>query len=179
MDSKGDYFRFDSVFIKKSNQTELKKKLKPNRNQFIPTGFGSVWFFRTKTNSNRFGSFFLFWLSFFRFGSVFFRFWLGFFLIFFSLGSVRFGFFGFRLIKPKPNRTGRFFQNFNRFIFKLQFFRLFFSDFLGFSVFLLTLNGLFLEFGLGLINELNISLLVIHWHIDLIDYCLYIMIMSH
>jgi hypothetical protein len=32
---------------------------------------------------------------------------------------------------------------------------------------------------LGLINELNISLLVIHWHIDLIDYCLYIMIMSH
>jgi len=35
------------------------------------------------------------WLGFFRFGSVF-R--LGF-------GSVRFGFFGFMLIKPKPNRT--------------------------------------------------------------------------
>jgi hypothetical protein len=28
---------------------------------------------------------------------------------------VRFGFFGFLLIKPKPNRTGRFFQKFNRF----------------------------------------------------------------
>jgi hypothetical protein len=48
--------------------------------------------------------FFRFWLGFLSFGSVllgFFRFW--------------FGFFGFLLIKPKPNRTGWFFQNFNRF----------------------------------------------------------------
>jgi hypothetical protein len=37
----------------------------------------------------------------------FFRFWLGFFLFWF--GSVRFGFFGFLLIKPKPNRTGWYF----------------------------------------------------------------------
>jgi hypothetical protein len=39
-----DYFRFGSVFIKKSNQTEIiiKKKPKPNRNRVKPTGFGSV-----------------------------------------------------------------------------------------------------------------------------------------
>jgi hypothetical protein len=53
------------------------------------------------------------------------------------LGSVRFSFFGFRLIKP--NRTGRFFQNFNRFFSRFVFFVIFFSDFLDFSVFLLTL----------------------------------------
>jgi hypothetical protein len=62
------------------------KKLKSNRNQFKPTGFGSVWFFRTKTGSNRFAS------------------------VFFGLGSVRFSFIGFRLIKPKQNRTGWFFK---------------------------------------------------------------------
>jgi len=100
--------------------------------------FDSVRFFRTKTGSNRFGSvfsvlawFFPVWLG---FGSV----WLGFFPIwhglFSGLGSVRFGFFGFRLIKSKPNRTepnrtGRIFQNFNwfnRFFFTVRFFRLFF-----------------------------------------------------
>jgi hypothetical protein len=50
------------------------------------------------------------------------------------LGQNRFkpfwlGFFGFRLIKPKPNRTGRFFQNFNRFnrfFFTVRFFSYFF-----------------------------------------------------
>ena len=57
---------------------------------------------------------------------------------------VRFGFFGFLLIKPKPNRTGRFFQKcnrFNRFFFRFGFFGYFFSGFLGligFPVFLLT-----------------------------------------
>ena len=109
--------------------------------------FGSVRFFRAKTGSNRFGSVFpvlarfsRFWLGFFglarffRFGSVFFRFFVGF-------GSVRLGFF---LIKPKPNRTGRFFQKFNRFnrfFFSVRFFQLFFSGFLGligFPIFLLT-----------------------------------------
>jgi hypothetical protein len=30
------------------------------------------------------------------------------------------------LIKSKPNRTGRFFQNFNRFFFTVRFFQLFF-----------------------------------------------------
>ena len=74
----------------------------------------------------------------FWFGSVF----SGFFYLarFFSVW-VRFGFFGFRLIKPKSNRTGRFFQNFNwfhQFFFTVRFFQLFFSGFLGFLVFLLT-----------------------------------------
>jgi hypothetical protein len=67
--------RFSSVFIKKSNQTEFfkkKKKPKPNRNQFKPTGFGSVQFFRAKTGLARFFRFWLGFLSgFFRFGSVF------------------------------------------------------------------------------------------------------------
>jgi hypothetical protein len=72
---------------------------------------------------------------FFRFGSVFFV-WLG----FFGLGSVRFGFFGFRLIKPKPNRTGRFFQNFNRFFFTIRFFQLFFLIFSVFWFFYSTLG---------------------------------------
>ena len=148
---------FDSVrfLSKKNNQTKiffLKKKLKPNRNRVKPTGFGSVRFFRTKTGSNRFGSVFRvwlgfpvlawfsrFWLSFFRFGSVFFglaRFWLG----FSGFCSVQFGFFGFLFIKSKPNRTGRFFQKFNRFFFG-SVFSVFFSNFLGligFPVFLLT-----------------------------------------
>jgi hypothetical protein len=100
---------FSSVFIKKSNKTSfLKKKTKP-------TGFGSdiseqIWL-----------DFFSIWLSFFRFGSVsglaqFFPIW------------VRFGFFSFRLIKPKANRTDRFFKNFNRFnqfFFTVWFFQLF------------------------------------------------------
>jgi len=94
--SRDDYFLFGSVFIKKNNQTEFfKKKPKPNRNRFKPTGFGSVRFFGQKPAQTGLARFF-------RFGSVFF---------------VRFGFFGFRLIKPKPNRTGRLFQNFNRFFF--------------------------------------------------------------
>jgi len=59
--------------------------------------------------------------------------------IFFGLGSVRIGFFSFRLIKRKANRTGRFFQNFNRFFFTVWFFQLFFFNFLdliGFLIFL-------------------------------------------
>jgi len=101
--------------------------------------FGLVRFFRTKTGLARF------WLSFFRFDLVFpiwldfFRFDLVFFLVFFSLDSIRFGFFGFKLIKLKPNRTDWFFQNFNQFFFTVWFFRLFFFsgflDFLDFSIF--------------------------------------------
>jgi hypothetical protein len=93
---------------KKSNQTEIflkKTKTEPKLGQTDWFRCGSIWFFRAKTDSNRFGSVFSV-LA--RFGSVFFWFFSGF-------GSVRFGFFGFLLIKPKPNRTGRFFQNFNRF----------------------------------------------------------------
>ena len=79
---------------------------------------------------SRFGSV-LAW--FFRFGSVLALFGSVFFWFFFS--SVRFGFSGSRLKKSKPNRTGRFFQNFNRFnrfFFTVRFFRVFF--FLIFSV---------------------------------------------
>jgi hypothetical protein len=89
--------------------TKLKfvlKKLKPVQTDRFR--FGSVRFFWTKTGSNQFGS------VFFRFFSVW----------------VRFDFFGFRLIKPKPNRTGRFFQNFNRF-------NRFFSRFGSFDFFFL------------------------------------------
>jgi hypothetical protein len=83
--SRDDHFRFGSVFIKKI--TKLK------------------FFFWTKTGSNRFGLIFSVWLSFFCFGSVWhFFFWFG------SIFLFQFGFFGFMLIKPKSNRTGRFFK---------------------------------------------------------------------
>jgi len=127
---------------KKSNQIEIIFFWKKNRN-------------RTETGSNRpvsvrFGflgkkpvqiglarffrfwlGFFRFWLGFFWFGSVF-PVWLGLFSGFFS---VRFGFFGFLVIKPKPNRTGGFFQKFNRFFFSVWFFRLFFFRFSRFNRF--------------------------------------------
>jgi len=59
----------------------LKKKViksiffKKSQNWFKLTGFGSVWFFRTKTGLNRFARFF-------RFGSVFFPVWVWFGLVF-------------------------------------------------------------------------------------------------
>jgi hypothetical protein len=85
---RGDHFRFGSVFIKKSNQTET------GSNQPV-----SVRFFRAKTGSNRFGSV---WLG---FGSVFFRFFVGF-------GSVRF----FRFFAYKTEPAG-FFKNLIGFFF--------------------------------------------------------------
>jgi hypothetical protein len=113
--SRGDYFRFGSVFIKKSNQTEIFFEKK--RNRVKPTGFGSVRFFRAKTGSNRFYSVFLVLARFFSVLAWFFPVWLGFlvwlcfsglawfcFRFFVGFGSIRFGFFGFLLIKPKPNR---------------------------------------------------------------------------
>jgi hypothetical protein len=124
---RGDHFRFGSVFIKKSNQTEFflkKTETEPKPGQTDWFRCGSIRFFRAKTDSNRFGSVF----------SVLARFLLGlarFFSGFFGLGWVRFVFFCFLLIKLKPNRTGRFFQNFN-------WFNRFFFCFLGFLVFLLT-----------------------------------------
>jgi hypothetical protein len=59
--------------------------LKKNRNRFKPTGFGSVRFGFVEQKPVQTG------LA--RFFSV----------------RVRFGFFGSRFKKPKPNRTGRFF----------------------------------------------------------------------
>jgi len=82
-----------------------------NRNQFKPTGFGSVRFFRIKTGLNYFGLVFSILARFF---PVLAWFWLGFSILarFFSgffLGSVRFGFFSFFKI-IEPNRTGWFFK---------------------------------------------------------------------
>jgi hypothetical protein len=75
----------------------LKKKPKPNRNRVKPTV--SVRFFRAKTGSNWFDSVFpvlaLFWLGFSG---------LAWFFSGFLSVSVRFGFFGFLVIKLKPNR---------------------------------------------------------------------------
>jgi hypothetical protein len=70
--SRGDHFRFGSVFIKKVTKLNFfLKKPKPNRNRFKPTGFGLV--FWTKTGSKRFGSVFSVWFGFFS-GSVSVRF---------------------------------------------------------------------------------------------------------
>jgi hypothetical protein len=120
--------------LKKNTETE------PKPGQTDRFRFGSVWFFRAKTGSNRFDSVFPVLARFFPVLARFFSVWLGF------SGLARFFpvFFGFLFIKPKPNRTGLFFQKFNRFnrlFFSVWFFRLFFSGFLGligFPVFLLT-----------------------------------------
>ena len=95
---------------KKSNQIKKNLRKKPKSVQTGRFRFGSV--FRTKTDSNRFGSVCLVWLGFglvwlgfgsvfsgltgfFRFGSVLAQLFSGlarfFFRFFFSLGSVEFG----------------------------------------------------------------------------------------
>ena len=82
--------------------------------------FGSIRFFRTKPVQTSLARFFS---GFFGFGSV--------------------QFFGFLLIKPKPNRTDWFFQNFNRFnrfFLRFGFFSYFFSGLIGFSFFFLPLK---------------------------------------
>jgi hypothetical protein len=82
-------------------------KKKPNRTEtgrFDPVSV----FLGQKSVQTGLARFFQFWLGFsglarfFRFGSVFF-------LVFVGFVSVRFSFLGFLLIKPNPNRTGRFF----------------------------------------------------------------------
>jgi hypothetical protein len=127
---RGDHFQFGSVFIKKKiTKLNLKKK---KRNRVKPTGFGSVRFsfLGKKPVQNGLAQFFRFCLDFFRFGSVFpallgFSGLARFFFLVFSV-SVRFGFFSFLLIKSNPNRTGWFFQNFNRFLFGSVFLVIFF-----------------------------------------------------
>jgi len=120
--TRGVHFRFCSVFIKKSNQTEFffkKTETEPKPVQTYRFRFG---FLEQKPVQT--GLAWFFW-----FGSVLARFFSGlarFFSVFFGSGSVCF------------------FQNFNRFnqfFFTVRFFRLFFSGFLGligFSVFLNT-----------------------------------------
>jgi hypothetical protein len=100
---KGDHFRFGSVFIKKSNQTEiffLKKKPKPNRNRVKPIGFGLVFlgqkpFKPVWLGFSGFGSVFSVLARFFPVLARFFSVWLGFFGLarFFRFGSVFFWFF--------------------------------------------------------------------------------------
>ena len=111
---------------KKNNQTEFKKK--KNRNRFKPVWLG----FSVLARFSRF------WLSFSGLTRLawFFSSLPRFFPVFFGLGSIRFGF-----LLIKSNRTGLFFQNFNRFdrfFFQFLFFRLFF--FPVFSIILLTPN---------------------------------------
>jgi hypothetical protein len=78
---------FGSVrfLYKKSNQTDFKKKPKPNRNRFKPTGFGSVFLAQNQ------------------FKLV----WLGFFPVFFGLGFGSVRFFRFQAYKTEtePNRS--------------------------------------------------------------------------
>jgi hypothetical protein len=91
--------RFLSKKVTKPKFIFKKKKPKPGQTDWFRFGL----FFRVKTGSNRFGSFFpvlarfsRFWLGFFRFGSVFFR---------FFVVSVRFGsIFWFVVYKTEPNR---------------------------------------------------------------------------
>jgi hypothetical protein len=95
--NKGNYFWFNLVFIKKKKVTRLNfffKRLKSNKNRFKSVYLGFFWF------------------------CLVFSVWLGFFPLF-SVW-VRFSFFGFRLIKPKPNLSV--FFNFNWFFFTVQFF---------------------------------------------------------
>ena len=106
--SRGDHFRFGSVFIKKSNQTKKKKfekKPETGSNRPVLVRFGFLWQKPVQTGLARFFRFWLgflgffqFCLGFFRFGSVLARFGLVF-SGFLSV-SVRFGFFGFLFIKP-------------------------------------------------------------------------------
>ena len=151
MESRGDYFQFDLVFIKKIiiKPNFFLKKPKPVQTNRFRFGFLGQKLIQTSL-----AWFFPVWLSFFWFFSVWV--WFGsvsvlgsnqFDLVFFGLALflsglawffsvwVWFGFFSFWLIKPKPNRTGQFFQNFNRFFFTVRFFRLFFFQFSRFNQF--------------------------------------------
>jgi len=88
---------------------------------------------------------------------------------FFCLDLVRLGFFGFRLIKPKPNRTGQFFlsfNRFNRFFSRFGFFGYLFFGFLGlidFFIFLLTPTLLYIYF----IIIFNLKIIFIFIFIDI------------
>jgi len=119
------------IFFEKKNRNRTETR--SNRPVSVRFGFLGqklpVWL-----GFSGFGSVFSILARFLRFGSVF-RFGSGFFPVF---CRFRFGFFGFLVIKPKPNRTGRFFQKFNRFnrfFFSVRFFQLFFFRFSRFNRF--------------------------------------------
>jgi hypothetical protein len=80
--NRGDHFRFGSIrfLLKKSNQSEiLKKKPKPVQTDWFRLGFLGQKSVQTSLA------------------------WFGLVLTRFFSGLARFGFFSFRLIKPKPN----------------------------------------------------------------------------
>jgi hypothetical protein len=95
---RGDHFRFGSVFIKKSNQTEifffLKKKTEIGSNRPVSVRFGSVFLGQKPVQTGLVG--------FSGFGSVF-PVWLGFFSGFLSV-SVRFFWFFVYKTETEPNR---------------------------------------------------------------------------
>jgi hypothetical protein len=64
LEIRGDYFRFGSVFIKKSNQTEFKKKTESKLIQTDRFWFSLVWFFGQKPVQTGLARFFLVWLGF-------------------------------------------------------------------------------------------------------------------
>ena len=92
---------FGLIWFLSKKLTKLNFFLKKNQNRFKPTDFGSFRFSflgqkPVQLGFSWFGSVF----------SVFCRFWLGFF------SSVRFSFFSFRLIKPKPKPNRPVFSKF-------------------------------------------------------------------
>ena len=93
----GDYFWFGSVFIKKSNQTEIffLKKTETGSNRPVSVRFGFLWKKPVQTGLAQFFLVLARFSRFFRFGSVFF--W-----VFFSFGSVRV--FRFSAYKTEPKR---------------------------------------------------------------------------
>jgi hypothetical protein len=168
---RGDHFRFGSVFIKKSNQTEFFFEKNRNRtetrsNRPVSVRLGLV-FLGKKPIQTGLARFFRFWLGFLGFGSVFsdlaliFWFgsvfpvwlcfgsiWLSFFLVFcrFRFGSV--WFFRFFAYKTETEPAS-FFKNLLGF-FSVRFFRSFFFRFSRFNRF----SGFFAH--LYLLTWLNI-----------------------
>jgi len=94
--TRGDYFQFGLVFIKKSNQIGFFYKKIETEPESVQTNLLRFGYFRTKTNSNRFGS-------------VFFLIWL----VFFNLTYKT---------ETEPNRTSRFLKNSNWFFLRFGFF---------------------------------------------------------
>ena len=107
------------LLLKKKNQTEFFKKKIRNRTETGSNRPVSVRFSFLKQKPVQTGL-----ARFFRFGLVFFRFGLV-----FSVPGLK-----------NQNRTGRFFQNFNRFFSRFGFFGYFFSNFLSLIGFLIFFN---------------------------------------
>jgi len=134
--------RFLSKKVTKPNFFFFEKKTETGSNRPVSVRFGFFGQKPVQTGLARFfrvlARFFRVLARFFRFGSVLARLARFCFWFFVGFGSVRFGFFGFFVIKSNPIRTGRFFQKFNRFnrfFFSVRFFRLFFFRFYRFNRF--------------------------------------------